>query len=159
MLRRLGLGLLAALVVALIALNALAWSGSLIDEEKGAPQQMPQAGPSAPPTGSDFTPPASRPEAQPIARQRPSKPLEKAKTSGTMLILAAARGDCWVEVRAGSATGPSLYSGTLTSGSTLRFNRPKLWLRLGAASNVDVMVNGRPSTVPSGTVELTVPDA
>lgn len=74
------------------------------------------------------------------------------------LTITATRGDCWVEVRAGSATGEAHYAGTLASGSSLRFNRPKLWLRLGAASNVDVVVNGEPSTVPPGTVELTLPD-
>jgi uncharacterized protein DUF4115 len=75
------------------------------------------------------------------------------------LTITATRGDCWVEVRAGSATGEALYAGTLTSGRSLRFNRPKLWMRLGAASNVDVVVNGEQSTVPPGTVELTLPDA
>lgn len=158
MLRRLGLGLLAALVVALIALNALAWSGVLIGEEAATPQEPAQAEQTPPPAESDFIRP-SRPEAEPIARKRPSKPPDKAKTSEPTLILAATRGDCWVEVRAGSATGQALYSGTLASGRSLRFNRPKLWLRLGAASNVDIVVNGHPSSVPSGTVELTVPVA
>ena len=147
MLQKLGLGVLAALVVAFIAMNALAWSGALIEEEDMAPPQTSRVEPSAPPPG------------EPIARKHPSKPLEKAKTGGTTLTLVATRGDCWVEVRAGSPTGPSLYSGTLASGDTLRFNRPRLWLRLGAASNVDNMVNGRPTTDPFGTVEYTVPDA
>jgi uncharacterized iron-regulated membrane protein len=155
MLRRLALGLLAALVVALIALNALAWSGVLIDKEAAIPQQPARAEPVPQTAESDFIRPANRP----IARKDPSKLPVKAKTSETTLILAATRGDCWVEARAGSATGKALYSGTLASGSTLRFNRPKLWIRLGAASNVDIMVNGRPSSVPTGTVELTVPDA
>lgn len=159
MFRRLGLGLLAALVVALIALNALAWSGALIDKEASIPQQPARAEPVPQPAESDFIRPTNRPEAEPIARKHPSKRPEKAKTSVTTVILAATRGDCWVEVRAGSATGKALYSGTLASGSTLRFNRPKLWIRLGAASNVDIMVNGRPSSAPTGTVELTVPDA
>jgi uncharacterized iron-regulated membrane protein len=150
-LRRLGLGLLSALVVALIAMNVLAWSGVIIGEETATPAEAPVAEPSPPPKAGLSE--------EAIAREDPSKPLEKAKSGATTMILAATRGDCWVEVRAGSATGRALYSGTLASGSTLKFNRPKLWLRLGAASNVDIMVNGHPSTVPPGTVELTVPDA
>ncbi len=156
-LRGLGFGLLAALVVAFIALNALAWSGAMIGEETVTPTQPPPAASNAPPAESEFTDPTTRPEPEPIARNPLSKPLQKAKTDKPTLILAASRGDCWVEVRAGSATGQALYSGILATGDSLRFNRPRLWLRLGAASNVDIVVNGRPSSVPSGTVELTLP--
>jgi hypothetical protein len=34
-----------------------------------------------------------------------------------------------------------------------------VWLRLGAASNVDIEINGRPSTIPPGTVDLVLPVA
>jgi Domain of unknown function (DUF4115) len=148
MLRRLGIGFLVIIVVALITLNALAWSGALVDEEAATPKQ------SVP-----VETPAPLAEPEPIARRRPAKPLEKPNTDQMTLTLTAKRGACWVEVRSGSATGRLLYSGLLASGRSLRFNRPKLWLRLGAASNVDVIVNGRPSSVPPGTVELTVPRA
>lgn len=154
--RKIGLGLVGALVFALIGLNVLAWSGALIDEEAATPQETTPVSP-VPALGD----PVTEPGVEPIARKQPPKPVSKrkAKRTGATLILAATRGDCWVEVRAGSPTGKSLYSGTLPTGRTLRFNRPRLWLRLGAASNVDIMVNGRPSAVPSGTVELTLPDA
>ncbi len=156
MARKIGLGLAATLVFALIALNVLAWSGALIDEEAATPQQTTPVAPL--PALAD---PVTEPGGEPIAREQPLKPVSKRKAGPTAatLILAATRGDCWVEVRAGSPTGESLYSGTLPTGRTLRFYRPRLWLRLGAASNVDIMVNGRPSAVPPGTVELTVPDA
>lgn len=146
-------------MLALIALNALAWAGVAMDDVTAVPRHPAPAQPSAPPVESEFTRPASAPQAEPIAQKPLSKPVGKPKTSGTTLILAATRGDCWVEVRAGSATGKALYAGTLASGSSLRFSRPRLWIRLGAASNVDIMVNGHPSTVPPGTVELTVPNA
>jgi uncharacterized protein DUF4115 len=153
-LRRFGLGLLVVLVLALLVLNVLAFSGALVDEETATPT-VPQ--PPAPPAESDLArPPDQRRHGQ-IARRRTGRP--KATPTGPTLILSATRGDCWVEVRAGSAAGDALYAGTLTTGRSLRFNRPKLWLRLGAASNVDIVVNGRPSSVPPGTVELTVPDA
>jgi Domain of unknown function (DUF4115) len=155
MLRRLGIGVLVLLVVALVTLNALAWSGALVDEEAATP---PQTVPVAPPAPQAETTAGLRPQAEAIARKSPAKPGHKPKIAGMTLILTATRGDCWVEVRSGSATGAPLYSGTLASGRSLRFSRPKLWLRLGAASNVDVVVNGRPSSVPPGTVELTVPE-
>ena len=30
----------------------------------------------------------------------------------------------------------------------------RVWLRLGAAANVDIRVNGQPRTVPAGTVDV-----
>jgi hypothetical protein len=154
--RRFGLGLLALLVLALLVLNVLAFSGALVDEEGATPQERVPTQPAPPPAESDLARPPDRDRDEQIARRRPEK---KPRPTGPTLILSATRGDCWVEVRASSAAGEALYSGTLTTGRTLRFNRPKLWLRLGAASNVDIVVNGRQSSVPPGTVELTLPDA
>jgi Domain of unknown function (DUF4115) len=151
-LRRFGLGLLVLLVVALLVLNVLAFSGALVDDETATPTVP--AEPAPPPAESDLARPPDRGRDEQIARRR-----SRARSVGPTLMLSATRGDCWVEVRADSATGPALYAGTLTTGRSLRFNRPKLWLRLGAASNVDIVVNGRPSSIPPGTVELTVPDA
>ena len=45
MVRTIGLGLLGLLVLAFIALNALAWSGSLVDEGAATPRQAPVAPP------------------------------------------------------------------------------------------------------------------
>ena len=156
MLRTIGLGLLGLLVLAFISLNALAWSGALVDEDAATPRQTPVAPQDSGVDDSVTEPPASK-EPSPLVSSE--KPGSGAKRAPATLILAATRGDCWVEVRASSATGQLLYAGTLLSGKTLRFSRPRLWLRLGAASNVDITVNGQPSAVPSGTVELTVPDA
>jgi hypothetical protein len=153
-LRRFGLGLLVTLVLALFALNVLAWSGGLgLVDERSPPRQASEPA---------LAEPADEPRNEPIARRRPVRPAERAKPpapSGVSLVLTARRGDCWVEVRAGSATGETLYAGTLASGRSLRFTRPRIWLRLGAASNVDIEVNGQPSAIPSGTVELVLPDA
>jgi Domain of unknown function (DUF4115) len=153
MIRKIGLGLLVLLVLAFVALNALAWSGALVDVD-AATTQRPTA----------MAPEVAEPATEPITWRRQSGPISsekaglKAKRGAVTLNLAATRGDYWVEVRARSATGPPLYSGTLAAGKTLRFDRSRLWLRLGAASNLDIMVNGRPLAVPFGTVELTVPD-
>jgi Domain of unknown function (DUF4115) len=155
-LRKVGLGLLAALLGTMILLNGLAWSGALVDEDGATPVQTvpaePVVAPQSAPAAENPRPRAARP----IARR---KPVRKPAPKGPTLVLTATRGDCWVEVRAGTATGATLFAGTLSTGRSLRFSRPKIWLRLGAASNVDIVVNGRPSSVPPGTVELTVPDA
>jgi transcriptional regulator with XRE-family HTH domain len=64
-----------------------------------------------------------------------------------VLVLTAARGTCWVEVRVGSASGTTLYSATLQQGRSLRFGigRP-LWIRLGAPENLDATMSGRSVT-------------
>jgi hypothetical protein len=157
-LRRLGFGLLVTLVLGLLMLNVLAWAGGLVDEE-GPPAQTP-APPSVTPTVQQpaLEGKVENPRSEPIARTRPAR--RDAKPGGRItLVLTASRGDCWVEARAGSATGETLYAGMLSDGSSLRFNRPKVWLRLGAASNVDIEIDGRRSAIPSGTVELVLPDA
>jgi hypothetical protein len=136
---------LAVAAVALLVLNIFAWNGGLIDEE---PQPAPEAVHEPTSTPTRTSAPAPDPRERPAPHNLPGV---------TSLTISANRGDCWVEVRAGSPSGALLYAGTLVSGKTLRFNREKLWLRLGAASNVDVVVNGRPSIVPPGTVELLLP--
>lgn len=158
MLQRLGLGVLGLSVLAFLALNVLVWSGNLIDEDSAIPNRTPPAEttPSPAEPTEETQPPAASPPAEPVVRERPARPARRPVTA---LSVAATRGDCWVEVRAGSATGEVLYAGTLATGSSLKFNRPKLWLRLGAASHVDVVVNGEPSAVPHGTVELILPEA
>lgn len=128
----------------LIVVNVLAWSGNL--QEDAAPQPPPAPLPASK---------SPRPGPQTISPQPRALP-PKAPAAPTLTI-SATRGDCWVEARAESSSGELLYAGTLAIGSSLRFSRERVWLRLGAASNVDVLVNGRPSTVPPGTVDLLLP--
>ena len=60
-------------------------------------------------------------------------------------MLTAARGDCWVRVRAGSAAGELLYQGTLEQGQMQRFAKWKrLFVELGPAAYLDAKLNGRP---------------
>jgi hypothetical protein len=61
---------------------------------------------------------------------------------GIQLVLAAANGASWVQVRSGSVTGKELYRGTLDLGQTQRFNAQRLWLRVAVPANVQVRVNG-----------------
>jgi cytoskeleton protein RodZ len=59
------------------------------------------------------------------------------------LVLTAARGDCWVEVHKGSATGELVYSGTMEQGQTQRFVGRRLWVTMGDASVLDARLNGK----------------
>jgi Helix-turn-helix domain/RodZ C-terminal domain len=69
------------------------------------------------------------------------------------LDLAAAGGDVWLLVRAGTATGPVLYQSTLAAGGHLRFpHRRRLWVRVGAPWNLRVRAGGRPMPVPLQTI-------
>ena len=70
----------------------------------------------------------------------------------------AARGTgSWLEVRRGSATGAVLYSAILTAGRTLHFRAPRLWTRLGAASNLTITADGRPVELHGTYDKLFVP--
>jgi transcriptional regulator with XRE-family HTH domain len=59
------------------------------------------------------------------------------------LVVTADRGGSWVEAHSDSASGPLLYQGTLENGRELRLAAQRIWLRLGAASNVSLALNGR----------------
>ena len=83
-----------------------------------------------------------------------------APATAARVVLRAARGDCWLSIRAGTADGAVLYEGVLVSGRTLRVQRARLWIRLGAATNVDVTLNGRPVTAfATGTLDIVVTPA
>jgi cytoskeleton protein RodZ len=60
-------------------------------------------------------------------------------------VLAASRGNSWLWVRSGSASGPTVYEGTLLQGKTLPVNLKNgpVWIRIGDPPNVDVRLGGR----------------
>lgn len=73
------------------------------------------------------------------------------------LVLTADGGGSWVEAHSGSATGPLLFQGTLEPGRELRLESRRIWLRLGAATNVSLVLNGRPTPADLfGTVDVLV---
>jgi cytoskeleton protein RodZ len=67
----------------------------------------------------------------------------KRKPAIAKLALTAARGDCWVAVRAGAPNGELLFAGTIFEGETERFTGRRLWLEVGAGQNLNVSVNGK----------------
>jgi uncharacterized protein DUF4115 len=77
-------------------------------------------------------------------------------TAPARLVLTAARGACWLEVRTPARTGRVLYAGTLDQGRTVAFARRRLWVAFGAGGNLDARLGGRAVRFPSGTAAVTV---
>ncbi len=135
--------------IALVVL-ALVLGGALGD---GQPAGTSAAqGPAATRTPDSVAqPPTASP--QPVAQQ---PPVTTSRAHQVKVVVKAARGDCWVSARAGGPNGRVLYAGVLPSGSTTSVVARKVWLELGAAGNVDLMVNGRPRPVTTGTSAFAV---
>jgi mRNA-degrading endonuclease toxin of MazEF toxin-antitoxin module len=77
-----------------------------------------------------------------------------ARLAPTAIVVTGSRGDSWVEARAGSSTGKSLFAGVVAQGQTIHVTAPVVWITFGAAGNLDLRVNGR-APVP-GTFNGTV---
>ena len=76
---------------------------------------------------------------------RPAKAAGKAR-----LTVRATVGDSWMEVRAGSASGRLVYSGTLEQGQRKSFEGRRLHLALAKPANVSVRLGGRQTELPAG---------
>jgi cytoskeleton protein RodZ len=94
--------------------------------------------PLIPTTRADTTSTERTPQAS------PKRPARKAK-----LVLTAVRGNCWAQVRAGSARGDVVWEGTIEDGQTQRFARwRRLWLSLGSPAALRAKLNGRVVHLP-----------
>lgn len=87
----------------------------------------------------------------------PAKP--KPARAPTRLLLTASKGDSWLEVRRGSAQGKVVYTGTLTQGGKVDAKAKRLWVRIGAASNLTARLNGKPLSLGLGTYDALVSPA
>jgi cytoskeleton protein RodZ len=74
---------------------------------------------------------------------RPTAATRASSPAFARLVLVAARGDCWLAIRAGSRDGPVLDEGMLREGAAVRVAANRLWLRIGAPWNLDARLNGR----------------
>lgn len=151
-----------ALILALIALNVMAAQGRFDSEEEPPPAATPAT------TGEDGTdaptrePTASKPEAE--AATTETEITETAATGAAIthteppprLVLTAARGECYLLVRRGSAEGEVLYEAILPQNGAVDFSAPQLWLRIGASANLDATLDGEPLELPNGTVDVIV---
>jgi cytoskeletal protein RodZ len=82
------------------------------------------------------------------SQQPPAAPAATARRA--TVVVRATSGPSFMEVRAGSAAGDQLYSGTLERGQSQRFVRPSLYLSFGSPANVLVRLNGNRIELPAG---------
>ena len=83
-------------------------------------------------------------EATAAPKPKPTRHAAVQPKRPATLVVRAARGPCWVQVRFGSAAGELVAERTLEAGGTLRFGLDRrLWVRLGAPWTVDVLLRGK----------------
>ena len=82
---------------------------------------------------------------QPQSTTKPASAAGRARLS-----VRATLGDSWMEVRAGSASGRLICSGTLEQGQRKRFEGRRLHLALAKPANVSVRLGGSPTELPAG---------
>jgi hypothetical protein len=108
-------------------------------------------GGSSTPPARNATPPSSAGSAAAAAPPPKSKRAVVSKAP-VFTSISAARGRCWLLVRAGGATGRVLFEGILEQGQAKRFRvTTKLWLRMGRPDALDISVAGKPigATLPA----------
>jgi hypothetical protein len=83
-------------------------------------------------------------------------PLPRLKVNTVRLIVTAKRGNCWLEVHSGSATGRILFQGTLELGQRKLFTGRKLWITLDRPENLGTVLNGHSRRLPGGGVKTLI---
>jgi hypothetical protein len=86
----------------------------------------------------------------------PVTPAPKAKRSLARLIFTAKRGNCWLEVHSGAATGRILFQGTLELGQRKVFVGRTLWITLDRPENLGAILNGHSRRLASGGVKTLI---
>jgi cytoskeleton protein RodZ len=112
-------------------------------------------------SGSHHASPAP-PPAQRRTTTRAALPTPRTATQPltvARIVLVARRGRCWLSVHLGSATGRSLYEGTLAQGRSARFVSTRFWIRIGAPWNLDATLNGKAVRLPASTGDVVVTPA
>jgi cytoskeleton protein RodZ len=132
--RSLGRGILVALA-AVVAVGAAvaglaAWRLSSSPTKSAPPQPTVVA-----------TSPAPRVASAP----KKHKPKPAVSTAPVFTSISAARGRCWLLVRAGGPNGRVLYEGILDQGQAKRFRiQSRLWVRMGRPDALDITLAGKP---------------
>jgi len=131
-----------AILVMLAVAGAVAWQLELV-RWPGSPQATPSHPAKSANAGDSFVSVSPKStEHAPTGQTEPAPPSRA--TNIARLQLTASRGSCWLLVRERSASGKALFIGTLAQGRSIRFKAKRLWLRFGAAQNLDVRLNDRP---------------
>jgi hypothetical protein len=90
------------------------------------------------------------------ARTPAATPKPAVVTPAVRLIVNAKRGNCWLEVHTGTATGHILFQGTLERGQKKLFTGRKLWITLDRPENLGTVLNGRSRILPVGGVKTLI---
>ena len=126
-------------IAAVLALFFVAWKFGGPDESKVV--GVNETAPSVPAADRERE---RQPPAAPAVQQPRPRPAPVAR-----LVISAANGRCWLQVRSGSALGAEMFSGTLEYGQTLPpFVARRLWVNIGAPGNVVLRLNGRARPLP-----------
>lgn len=96
---------------------------------------------------ASFIPPVTHIRATTAATPTPSPPARQ--PARARITLVAARGPCWLSVRAGSESGRVLYERMLQPGERAGFAATRLWIRIGAPWNIDATLDGKPVALPN----------
>ena len=149
-----------AATLALAALTAVAWA-EYADADADTVDRGTVAEPTTRPVPTTTAAePAETRTVETRATETAASEPEPAPPKVANLVLTAARGDCWLQVRAGSAAGELLFVGILEQAATRRFSGDRLWLELGAPANLDATVNGERLQFPDDepTTALVTPE-
>ena len=92
--------------------------------------------------------PPTTPTTTATHRHTTPKKTHKKHTSTALpsrAVVVASRGSSWLWIRSGSATGPTVYQGTLVQGKTLPVSLAKgpVWMRIGDPTSIDVRLGGK----------------
>jgi cytoskeletal protein RodZ len=119
-----------AVIVAIVA-GLAAWQLSGSNDKRAVP----------PPTTPTTT--ASHHSTQP--KKKHHKQQVSTSALPTTAVVVASRGNSWLWVRSGNASGPTVYQGTLLQGKTLPVNLKNgpVWIRIGDPTSIDVRLGGR----------------
>jgi hypothetical protein len=90
------------------------------------------------------------------ATQKPVASKPPVTTNAVRLIVTAKRGNCWLEVHSGSATGRILFQGTLERGQKKLFTGRKLWITLDRPESLSTILNGHTRLLPGGGVKTLI---
>ena len=83
-------------------------------------------------------------------------PAKTPAVPAVRMIVQAKRGNCWLEVHSGSATGRIIFQGTLERGQRHVFTGSKLWITLDRPENLGTVLNGRSRILPGGGVKTLI---
>jgi cytoskeleton protein RodZ len=118
------------IIVAIVAVAAWQLSGTSDGKQATPP---PPSTPTTTASHHSTTTPKQHHHSKPPATALPSR-----------AVVVASSGNSWLLIRSGSATGPTVYEGTLLQGKTLPVNlkNGSVWIRIGDPTSIQIRLGG-----------------